>query len=131
MNKKNILIWSGILGAIAVIMGAMGAHALKAVLLPEALESYLTGARYNMYHAIILFAMASNTQLLAPKWAKRSSYAFIAGTLLFSGSIYLLSTSTITGINAKNILGPITPIGGLILIFGWGSIVIGAIRSKK
>ena len=130
MKPQSIIVYAGILGAIAVIMGAMGAHALKAVLSPEALESFGTGARYNMYHAILLFAIAANIKNIDPKWLKLSVNLTLIGTLLFSGSIYLLSTSTITGINAKHFLGPITPIGGLLLISGWISIVIGAFKAK-
>ena len=131
MTHKKVLIIAGILGAIAVIMGAMGAHALETLISPNSLKSYLTGARYNMVHAITLVALAGNQQYIHPKWFQISTYTFLIGTLLFSGSIYLLSTSAITGIEAKSVLGPITPIGGLVLISGWVSIVIGAIQAKK
>lgn len=131
MTSKKVLIIAGILGAIAVIMGAMGAHALESLISANSLKSYLTGARYNMVHAITLLALAANKQHLAPKWFKISTYAIFIGTLLFSGSIYLLSTSAITGIEAKSILGPITPIGGLVLISGWVSIVLGALKAEK
>ncbi len=131
MKSQNLLIAGGILGAFAVIMGAMGAHALEKLISSDALESFLTGARYNMYHAIVLLAVASNSKHIHPKWFKFSTYAFIIGTILFSGSIYLLSTRSITGITASSILGPITPIGGLVLISGWISVVIGAIKVQK
>jgi len=128
MQPKSILIIAAVLGGISVIMGAMGAHALKAVLEPEALQSYLTGARYNMYHAIALLAIAGNTQHLDPKWIKISVIFTLIGTILFSGSIYLLSTSSISGLSNISFLGPITPLGGLLLISGWFSIIIAAIK---
>ena len=130
MKPQSILIYAGILGAIAVIMGAMGAHALKTVLSPEELESFGTGARYNMYHAIMLFALAANIKNIDRKWLTISVNLTLIGTLLFSGSIYLLSTSALTGITAKSILGPITPIGGLLLISGWISVTIGSLKAK-
>jgi len=130
MQPKSILIIAAVFGGISVIMGAMGAHALKAVLEPEALQSYLTGARYNMYHAIALLAIAGNIQYLNPKWLKLSVNLITVGTILFSGSIYLLSTSSITGIEMSKVLGPITPIGGLLLILGWFSIILAAIKQE-
>ena len=130
MQPKSILIIAAVFGGISVIMGAMGAHALKAVLEPEALQSYLTGARYNMYHAIALLAIAGNIQYINPKWLKLSVNFIMVGTILFSGSIYLLSTSSITGIEMSNVLGPITPIGGLLLILGWFSIILAAIKQE-
>lgn len=128
MKPKSIIITAGIFGVFSIITGAMGAHALKELLTPEALESYLTGARYNMYHAIALLAIAGNTAYLNPKWLKNGVLFIIFGTVLFSGSIYLLATSSITGISANSILGPTTPIGGLLLIIGWLSITIAAIK---
>ena len=130
MQAKSILVIAAVFGGVSVIMGAMGAHALKAVLAPEALLSYLTGARYNMYHAIALLAIAGNIQYLNTKWLKLSVNLIMVGTILFSGSIYLLSTSSITGIEMSNILGPITPIGGLLLILGWFSIIMGVIKKE-
>lgn len=131
MKSQNILVTAGILGAFAVIMGAMGAHALEKLITPDSLDSYLTGTQYHMYHSIVLLAIASNADKIHPKWFTISAFSFVIGILLFSGSIYLLSTSAITGITAKSILGPITPIGGLVLIFGWTSVVIGVLKAQK
>ena len=128
MKVKSIILTATILGALSVITGAMGAHALKAVLEPEALTSYLTGSRYNMYHALALLAIAGIHAHLDPKWMKNGVLLITWGTILFSGSIYLLSTSSITGLNISSILGPITPIGGLLIIFGWVSIALAAVK---
>lgn len=104
--------------AIAVILGALGAHALKKELGPEQLDSFKTGVTYHFYHglAIILIGMAMEVyKKPGLKWAV---YLFLTGSIFFSGSIYLLSTQTITGLSLS-FLGPVTPLGGLIFITGW------------
>jgi uncharacterized membrane protein YgdD (TMEM256/DUF423 family) len=128
MKTKTIIIIAGVMAIIAVIMGAMGAHALKEVLSPEKVNSILTGVRYNMYHAIALIAVLGISSHLDPKWMKNGVLLMMIGTLLFSGSIYVLSTSSLTGIPLNAILGPATPIGGMLLILGWLSIIIGALK---
>jgi uncharacterized membrane protein YgdD (TMEM256/DUF423 family) len=131
MHAKTTIILAAIFGVIAVAMGAMGAHALKALLTEESLNSFLTGSRYNMYHALALIGLISLSNHLDPKWHRIAGYCFTVGTVLFSGSIYLLSTSSVTGLNISGILGPVTPIGGLVLMSGWISIIIGAVRFKN
>jgi uncharacterized membrane protein YgdD (TMEM256/DUF423 family) len=116
--EKKILILGLILGMLSIIFGAFGAHALKKVLSEESLVSFETGVRYQMYHALFLLLIA-NTAFLSVKEKSILFYLVLVGVLFFSGSIYLLSTSVLTGIKSK-ILGPITPIGGLILIVSWG-----------
>ena len=116
MNKKIILA-ALILGAISIILGAFGAHALKKLLAIEQLNSFETGVRYLMYHALfLLFVGTSNIILEIEK--KIPYYLTLLGTLLFSGSLFLLTTSSITGIDFR-FLGPLTPIGGLLLIAAW------------
>lgn len=115
--EKKILITGAVLGVTAIILGAFGAHTLKKVLQPEQLVSFETGVRYQMYHALFLLFLG-NLSILALKEKTMIFYLAIIGVLLFSGSIYLLSTSVLTGIKTK-ILGPITPIGGLFLIASW------------
>ena len=128
MKIKTIILIASIFGVISVITGAMGAHALKAILEPEALASYLTGSRYNMYNAISLLAIAGVSPHLEQKWSNNGILLIIWGTILFSGSIYLLSTSTITGLELGSIIGPITPIGGILIILGWISIALAALK---
>lgn len=115
--EKKILITGAVLGVTAIILGAFGAHALKKVLNAEQLVSFETGVRYQMYHALFLLFLG-NLSLLTLKEKSVIFYLAIVGVVLFSGSIYLLSTSGITGLKTK-ILGPITPIGGLFLIISW------------
>ena len=111
------LLFASILGALAVIFGAFGAHALKNILSEEQLKSFETGVKYQMYHAIVLLLIGFNFNLETTS-EKYMVYSFIVGILLFSFSIYGLVISS-----AKNkklrFLGPITPLGGLLLVCGW------------
>ena len=128
MDKK-ISITGAWIGMVAIILGAFGAHALKKVLTPEQLISFETGVRYQMYQAFFLFFLASQNDIL--KKTKKTIFRLITlGTLFFSGSIYLLSTTGITGINFKPI-GFITPIGGALLILAWGMLGYSILQSRK
>ena len=111
------LLFASILGGLAVIFGAFGAHALKKILNVEQLKSFETGVKYKMYHAIVLLLVGFNFNLETPS-EKYMVYSFITGILLFSFSIYGLVISSAKGKKLK-FLGPITPIGGLFLIVGW------------
>ena len=127
MDKK-ILLAAVFLGITAIILGAFGAHALKKVLSVEQLQSFEVGVRYQMYHALFLlfigsFAFLNEKERLLIFWLT------ILGVLFFSGSIYLLATNGITNLKTK-FLGPVTPVGGLLLILAWGYLFY-AIFSKK
>ncbi|KUO64379.1 MAG: hypothetical protein APF83_04230 [Lutibacter sp. BRH_c52] len=112
------LLFASILGGLAVVFGAFGAHALKKIFSVEQLKSFETGVKYQMYHAIVLLIIGFNFNLETAS-EKYMVYSFMAGVLLFSFSIYGLVISS-----AKNkkltFLGPVTPLGGLFLIIGWG-----------
>jgi uncharacterized membrane protein YgdD (TMEM256/DUF423 family) len=126
---RSTFIWAAFFALTAVALGALGAHALKQALSPESLTSFETGVRYQFYHAlglfIVSFAFAQRPEPLF-RWA---GYLFIAGIFCFSGSIYLLATRELSGIG-WTWLGPITPIGGLLFIAGWGLLAWGAGRNK-
>lgn len=111
------LLFASILGALAVIFGAFGAHALKKILNKDQLKSFETGVKYQMYHAIVLLLIGFNFNLETTS-EKYMVYSFMVGIVLFSFSIYGLVISS-----AKNkklrFLGPITPLGGLLLVCGW------------
>ena len=128
MNKK-ITATAAFIGMVAIILGAFGAHALKKVLTPEQLISFETGVRYQMYQAFFLFFLATQNNILE-KTKKTIFTLILSGTFFFSGSIYLLSTTGITGVNFKPI-GFITPIGGLLLIIAWGMLGYSIIQSRK
>ncbi len=116
--EKKIVLAACVLGFLAIIFGAFGAHALKKTLTPDQLTSFETGVKYQMYHALFLLFVGA-TQMITLKEKAIVFYLVLLGVLLFSGSIYLLTTSAITGIKTK-LIGPITPIGGLFLILSWG-----------
>ena len=110
---KNLVLAS-ILGCLSVLLGAFGAHALKDLMSAEALESYETGVRYMMMHSLVLLFLN-----IVPGLEKVTvnvlSLIFFAGILLFSGSIFAISTGLI---EARSIWF-VTPLGGLLLVTGW------------
>lgn len=126
---RNWVIFIAVLAAITVILGAIGAHTLRNILSEVQLNSFATGVRYQYYHIFaMLFAVILGKQfdvnLKAPLWL------FAIGTLFFSSSIFLLSTIPVHGMEGVRALGPITPVGGLILVAGWLSLAIQFIRKK-
>lgn len=126
---RKIIFLAGILGALGVVLGALGAHALKAVLTDNQLTTFEVGVRYQIYHAMFLLFVGS-TSYLTDKTKKTMAFLIAIGVLFFSGSIYLLSTNDLTSVDFK-FLGPITPIGGLFLISGWLLVAVRAFLSKK
>ncbi|WP_111682347.1 DUF423 domain-containing protein [Winogradskyella tangerina] len=127
MNKK-LLITGTILGILGIILGAFAAHGLEKLIEADAIESFETGVRYQLYHAFLLLIIGS-TSFLDLKFKKWLFYLVIIGLICFSGSIYGLATNELTEFNFKRI-AMITPIGGLVLIIGWVVMLIGIIRNK-
>jgi uncharacterized membrane protein YgdD (TMEM256/DUF423 family) len=127
MERKLILLGS-FLALISVILGALAAHALKEVLTVDQLSSFNTAVRYQMYHGLALIAIAA-TKYLNDKVKNRLIYLFSFGILLFSGSIYFLLLGSIVGVDLK-FLGPVTPVGGVLLITTWIYIIICVVRYK-
>lgn len=126
MNKFFII--SGIIGAIGVLLGALGAHALKSKISAEQLISFETGVKYQMYHAIVLLVLAILIDKYGFKYLTWAANFITIGIILFSVSIYFLSTKSILGIENLKFLGPITPLGGLFLIAGWLFIALAFIK---
>lgn len=114
-------------GLLAVIFGAFGAHALKKSFSEEQLKSFETGVKYQMYHGIILLMLGFNLNL-DTSLEKYMVYCFIFGTFLFSFSIYGLIFSASKGKKLR-FLGPITPIGGLLLVMGWSLLLYFFVQS--
>ena len=110
------------LSLLGVVFGAFGAHTLKSKISPEMLETFEVAVRYQMYHSLGLIAAAWAVSQWQNQLTAASGWCFLAGILIFSGSLYVLS---LTGIRW---LGAITPIGGLAFIVGWGCLTIAAIR---
>jgi uncharacterized membrane protein YgdD (TMEM256/DUF423 family) len=127
MNKK-ILITASVFGLLSIAFGAFGAHNLKDLISDEALQTFETGARYQMYHALVLLFVGSTT-LIQQRTKKTLLYLIIFGVVLFSGSIYGLATNSLTNFDFKTV-GFITPIGGLFLIISWGILLINFIKMK-
>lgn len=127
MNSKQILISAALLGMSGIILGAMGAHALEGKISVDQIESYLTGVRYQVWHALaLLFVFAVADKI---RWSRTIALLWLTGVLLFSGSIYLLSLRDLIGADLSW-LGPVTPVGGLLMIGGWLVLTISAFRIK-
>lgn len=127
---REFSIIAGILGALAVGVGAFGAHALKNILPAERLPIFETGVKYHFYHVFALVlvvilanllshlpAESNNTQAL--QYLKWAASCFIAGIILFSGSLYVLACRSVLGIEHWGFVGAITPLGGICFITGW------------
>lgn len=125
MNKK-ILITGAIFGVLAIVLGAFGAHGLKELISTESQQSFETGVRYQMYHAILLLFLGSTTSV-NKKFKKVIFYLVIFGVIFFSGSIYSLTTNILTSFDFK-IIGFITPIGGLFFILAWVFLIVNFIK---
>lgn len=116
--RKTILI-AAIVLALAVILGAFGAHALKAKLSDYQLGIFETGIRYHFIHGIGILALVGLKGFISTKELKIIKLLLILGILFFSGSLYLLATRELFGIEHWKFLGPLTPIGGLFFIMAW------------
>ena len=112
--SQILLFFGTIYGMLAVIFGAFGTHALKKTLTEEQLKSFETGVKYQMYHAIVLLIVGFNI----PQPSTLLGWSFILGIFMFSFSIYGLVLSDLKGKKFR-FLGPVTPLGGLLLIIGW------------
>jgi len=119
---KLFVILGALLGGLSVAAGAFGAHALRAQLTPRMLEVFETGVRYQMYHALALFAAAWMIQQTDAPSAQVAGWAFVLGTLLFSGSLYAMALTGARG------LGIITPIGGVVFLIGWVALALAALK---
>jgi len=116
-----------LLGLLAVVFGAFGAHLLKKTFTTDQLNSFETGVKYQMYHALLILVLSFNLNL-ETGLEKAIIYCFIIGTVLFSFSIYGLCISASKG-NKIKLLGPVTPLGGLFLVVGWGLLLYSFIKN--
>lgn len=113
---------AGLNGLIAVAAGAFGAHGLKSKLSPEALTIFETAARYHMYHALALAALAAISGLTTSRLIHTSALSIQGGIILFCGSLYAMALSKLEW----KWLGPITPFGGLLFMIGWALLAAAA-----
>ncbi|SIS37163.1 Uncharacterized membrane protein YgdD, TMEM256/DUF423 family [Zobellia uliginosa] len=114
-------------GLLAVVFGAFGAHALKKLLSEDQLKSFETGVKYQMYHAIVLLLIGFNFNMDVA-FQGYMVYSFVIGTFLFSFSIYALVISAAKGRKLR-FLGPVTPLGGLLLVCGWALLLYSFLRN--
>mgnify|MGYP003483449708 FL=1 len=125
MNTATLII-ATLFGSSAIILGAFGAHAFKKLISAEKLASFEVGVRYQMYSALILLILGF--QLDFDIYSERLAvYGITAGTILFSFSIYFLSFAEYWNKNLK-FLGPITPLGGLLMLIGWISLMFSFLK---
>tara|TARA_R110001583_G_scaffold147991_2_gene299972 strand:- start:1979 stop:2371 length:393 start_codon:yes stop_codon:yes gene_type:complete len=127
--NKSILITASFLGFSGIILGAFAAHGLKELISIEAVQTFETGVRYQMYHALFLLFVGTTVYIKA-KTKKLIFYFVVVGWVLFSGSIYGLATNLLTNFDFKTIAF-ITPIGGLCLIISWILLFANFIKMKS
>jgi len=128
MNKK-IAITGVILISLSIILGAFGAHPLKEVLTSKQMTSYDVGIRYQMYHGLGLLILGLNTNKIKNSLSV-VYWLLLLGTIMFSGSIYLLSLQDLMGVKLS-FLGPVTPLGGVLMISGWIVLVIKLLKDSS
>jgi uncharacterized membrane protein YgdD (TMEM256/DUF423 family) len=116
---KPAILAGALFALLAVVLGAFGAHALKAILPPETLQSFETGVRYQMYHSFALIAVGLLSAHFSNNHINLATLFFTLGILCFSGSLYALSLLQMNGIVGLKGVGIITPIGGVFFILGW------------
>jgi len=128
-NTRQIIITAIILMVLGIILGAFGAHGLKGKVSPEKIASFETGVRYQMLNALGLLAIAALKPVF--HFPLRTVFVLIlCGVVLFSGSIYGLTFQEMAGMDLGKVLGPVTPLGGLLMIAGWMVLLIRVIRDK-
>ncbi len=116
-------------GLVGIILGAFATHGLKPQLNIEAMDTFETGVKYQIYHALLLVVLG-NLKPVSSGSFKLIFYLLIFGIILFSGSIYLLATNSLTPFDFR-IFGPVTPLGGSLLIFSWILLLVYAVKLKK
>ena len=121
--NRGLLFIGALSAAIAVALGAFGAHGLRSVLTPDMLAVFETGVRYQTYHALALVVLGLAGSVRLGRLAKVAGGLFVAGSVCFSGSLYLLTLAGTKGI------GLVTPLGGVMLLVGWGVLAIAALKA--
>lgn len=128
MDRRTLAIAAGVM-VVGVMLGAFGAHGLRPRISPEALANWHTAVLYQFVHGLALFGIAVAGDRLPSGPARLARTFFLGGVLCFSGSLYLLSTRDLLGIQGiTSVLGPITPVGGLLYMGGWTVLMVSALR---
>lgn len=130
MNNRT-LAWASAILLLAVALGAFGAHGIEPHVDILAYHNWQTAAQYQFYHGLALLGLAAIHDRLASRIVSVVRILFVLGVICFSGSLYLLATREIIGIQSlTRFLGPITPLGGLLFMAGWTMLLIGAMRKS-
>ena len=127
--ERKITSVGSLMGILAIMLGAFAAHALKKQLSVDQLNAFETGVKYQMYHALFLLFLGLNT-ILNEKAKKTVLQLVIFGVFFFCGSIYLLTTKAVTGVDFK-FIGIITPVGGAMLVAAWSVLFLNIWKSKR
>ncbi|APG60471.1 DUF423 domain-containing protein [Christiangramia salexigens] len=127
--SRRYLITGASFGLTAVILGAFAAHGLKSIISGDALESFETGIRFQMYHAFLFMIIGASSKILK-KIQNWIFFLLLTGVLFFSGSIYLLATNALTSFDYTSI-ALVTPLGGSLLIIAWAVLLLNFIKLKS
>lgn len=127
----KVIRYASFLGALTVALGAFGAHGLKKIVPPFAVDIFETGVRYQFYHVFALLIAGYLYSKYSNKLIFTAIVLFVTGIILFSGSLYLMTFIMGKGIQGYEWIGPITPVGGLAFIVGWIFLGLGVSSSKK
>jgi len=131
LTYKSIIRLAGIFGAIAVILGAFGAHSLADLINAKQLSSYRTGSMYHFYHSLLLLLIGIIYKLRPSKILRWSAWTCILGIICFSGSLYILACRDLIGLENTSIVGPITPIGGLFFLAAWILLILDRTKTEN
>lgn len=130
MHKRSLVAGATLCG-LAVALGAFGAHSLKQILSPLFLEVFETAVRYQMYHGLALLITGILAEGYSNKWVRIAGNCFLAGAILFSGSLYVLSLAQAGPGSSLRMIGALTPVGGLFFISGWAALIAGIWRGTR
>ena len=130
MHKKFVTA-GALLGAIAVALGAFGAHGLKKIVPVETVQTFQTGVQYQMYHALALLLTGLLYEKCYQKFARVAGILFIIGIILFSGSLYLLTAGKAAETSSLDKAGIITPVGGVAFIVGWLFLFLAVMKKSE
>jgi uncharacterized membrane protein YgdD (TMEM256/DUF423 family) len=125
---KGFIQTAALLGALSIILGAFGAHALKVIFTADLLQVFETAVRYQMYHAFALLAVGILYKEFTNKQIKLAGNFFVAGVILFSGSLYAICFIEYQHLSSLLWVGAITPLGGLCFIIGWLLLFAGTVK---
>lgn len=128
---KGLLKIGAVMSALAVALGAFGAHGLKKLVSAESVGVFDTGVKYMIYHSLAILIVGILAERFSSKNIIRAGYSFLIGIILFSGSLYLLTFFKAQGVVGLSGIGIITPIGGLFFILGWILLVMGLRDNSK